>query len=201
MAEGTPAMAPVLAAHPEAQPLPALRRPPWWRGTIARRSVCYVALFGGAFLVHAYVVKPFVIPSSSMVPTIKPRDRLLVNQLSYRFHGVRRGDIVVLDNPEADRGPEEGRLLKRVIGLPGESVLSRGGRVVVDGRRLREPYLPAGVDTTGLEPVIVPAGHYLVLGDNREDSEDGRIFGPIPKSSIVGRAFLRVWPLRSFASL
>jgi signal peptidase I len=167
------------------------------------------------FVVKAFVAQAFVIPSASMEPQLDVGDRVVVSRLAYRLHDPRRGDIVVFPNPEAHapdrsvlpvrwlhdvleavgaRKPSEQELIKRVVGLPGESVEGRGGHLYVDGQRLIEPYLPASVTTSDFGPVEVPAGRLFVMGDNRGDSKDSRAFGPIRSSTIVGRALFRVWP-------
>lgn len=150
-----------------------------------------------ALLIKTFVVQAFRIPSDSMVPTLVQGDRVLVNKLSYDAHDVNRGDIVVFTRPPnlaaAPGDPED--LIKRVIGLPGETVSARDGVVYIDDRKLTEPYLPEGTATFNLDsPVEVPPGHILVMGDNRGNSTDGRSFGPIPIDTVVGRAFMIMWP-------
>jgi signal peptidase I len=137
----------------------------------------------------------FYIPSASMVSTLEEGDRVLVNKLSYKLHDVHRGDIIVFERPdsEPDTGIED--YIKRVIGLPGETVEGREGHVVIDDRILEEPYLDEGTTTTDFAPVVVPAGEVFVMGDNRAVSIDSRTFGAIPEDTIVGRAFVRIWPL------
>lgn len=163
-----------------------------------RSAVEWVLLVGAALLI-AIVIKTFLfqafwIPSESMVPTLEKNDRVLVNKLSYRLHDVNRGDIVVFKAPEgADSDVED--LVKRVIGLGGETIEGReDGHVYIDGRRLEEPYLPAGTVSRVFPPVEIPAGSVFVLGDNRLASKDSTAFGPIPESAIVGRVFIRIWP-------
>ena len=127
---------------------------------------------------------------------------------------MRRGDIVVFPHPSAApddaglvagavhdlletvglRKPPEDELIKRVIGLPGEVVGAEDGHVVVDGRALIEPYLPPGTLTGSFGPTVVPDGHVFVMGDNRGNSADSRVIGPIEVDTIVGRAIARVWP-------
>lgn len=170
----------------------------------------WVPLLIGAFIV-AMVVRMFVfqayyIPSGSMIPTLEVRDRVLVNKLSYNFHDVNRGDIMVFKRPEGTDGTVDD-LIKRVIGLPGETLNFRNGNVYVDGQLVEESYLqeqdstfpiagiPGCVPAGTSSECTVPEGHVFVLGDNRRGSTDGRVFGPIPTDTIVGRAFVKVWPL------
>lgn len=192
-------------------------RGPWARRLrAALEAVAVIGLALGAVLVvKATVAQVFHIPSSSMEPQLRVGDRVLVSRLAYRLHDPNRGDIVVFRDPRAApppggfrpgrliggalealglREPEVEVLIKRVVGLPGETVEGRDGGVWVDGRLLVEPYLPPGVLTGDFGPVTVPSGSYFVLGDNRGSSADSRRFGPVPVSRIIGRAVLIIWP-------
>jgi signal peptidase I len=165
-----------------------------WGITIAIAIVATLA-------VRAFVFEQYSIPSPSMVPTLDVGDRVLVSKLN-RTPG--RGDVVVFNRPSNDppqTADDPKVLIKRVIGLPGETVEARDGKVYVDGKALNESYLPKGTVTTIAKPITVPKGDILVLGDNRGVSQDGRYFGPIPESLIVGRAILRIWPLSRFGTL
>lgn len=179
------------------------------------------AAVGVAVVVKALVAQAFYIPSPSMEPQLHINDRVVVSKLAYDLHSPRRGDIVVFSAPPGVSGLGKGKaggenpalaalrdvgeaiglsssgtdLIKRVIALPGETVAGRGGHVYVDGRVLVEPYLPRGTLTSAFPAVTVPRGDVWVMGDNRSRSEDSRYFGPIPESTIVGRAIWRVWPL------
>ena len=164
-----------------------------------KSTVEWIAVIVGA-LVVALVIKTFLfqafyIPSASMDPTLKIGDRVLVNKLSYKVHDVNRGDLVVFERPPNEPESEIKDLIKRVIALPGESVEGKGGRVFVDGEALDEDYLPEGVFTTDFGPLFVPDDTVFVMGDNRSDSRDSRVFGAISNDLIVGRAFVRVFPL------
>lgn len=178
-----------------------------------------------ALVVKAFVAQAFFIPSGSMEPQLEVGDRVVVSRIAYHLHEPRRGDIVVFPSlteevPGDDsvfplrithevlqglglREPPETELIKRVIGLPGETLEARGGRVYVDGRELVEPYLDADLATEDFGPITVPADHVFVLGDNRlpNMSLDSRVFGPVPIDSIVGRAVARVWPPGRVANL
>jgi signal peptidase I len=164
-----------------------------------RSALEWVVVIAGALIV-ALVIKTFLfqafyIPSASMEPTLNIGDRVLVNKLSYRLHDVNRGDLVVFERPPGEPETEIKDLIKRVVALPGEEVEGRNGRVFVDGASLDEGYLQDGVFTTDFGPLLVPEDSVFVMGDNRSDSRDSRVFGPISEDLIVGRAFVRVFPL------
>ncbi|HEY1443459.1 MAG TPA: signal peptidase I [Acidimicrobiales bacterium] len=161
-----------------------------------------------ALLLRTYVIATYSIPSGSMEPTLQVGDRIVVNKLSYHLHGIDRSDIIVFSTPpnEDCAGPPVADLVKRVIGLPGETIALSGGNVVLDGRVLREPWLPAserGRTYPGPSPAPyslhhpfrIPEGDVYVMGDNRTLSCDSRYWGPIKKSTIVGKVDLRIWPL------
>ena len=151
-----------------------------------------------AFLVKTFVLQTFFIPSASMEPTLQIRDRVFVNKLAYSFHPVHREDIVVFTLPpgkSAGSGVDD--LIKRVVGLPGETIEARDGQIYINGRLLPEPFLPKGVSPVAGLPLVkerIPRDQYFLMGDNRGDSRDSRFFGPIPGHLIVGRAFVRIWP-------
>lgn len=195
-----PDPAPVAVAPPPPPPAGAARRG-------FRSAVEWVLIVAGALVValviKATLVQAFYIPSESMVPTLHVGDRVLVNKLSYRLHDVHRGDIVVFERPRGEADPQIRDLIKRVIGLPGETIEARGGRVYVNDRPLEEPYLTPEMRnaTQNLPRQLVPPDHYFVLGDNRANSRDSRVFGPIPGRLIVGRAFVRVWPVNDLSLL
>jgi signal peptidase I len=169
-----------------------------------RNVVEWVAIAAGALLValviKTFLLQAFYIPSLSMAPTLKVNDRVLVNKLSYDLHDVHRGDLVVFESPP-NEGSQTKDLIKRVIGLPGETVESRNGHILINGRELEEPYLGPDVTTGPLEQVTVPAEHLWVMGDNRPNSRDSRFFGAIPESLVIGRAFIRVWPVTAISLL
>ena len=148
-----------------------------------------------ALLIKTFLLQSFYIPSRSMEPTLRIGDRVLVNKLSYKVHDINRGDIVVFERPKDEPPDAIKDLIKRVIGLPGETVSTQNGQVYIDGRPLDEPYLPAGTVTDNLPPTKVPDDEVFVMGDNRGDSRDSRYFGPIDEGLIVGRAFVRIWPV------
>ena len=154
-----------------------------------------------AFIIKTFLFQAFYIPSVSMEPTLKVKDRVIVNKLSYDFHDVHRGDIVVFKSPPGEETGTVKDLIKRVIGLPGETVEARDGQILINGQPLTEPYLEDGVTTGQVEPHKVPPGHVWVMGDNRPNSKDSRFFGAIDEDLIVGRAFVRVWPIPKLSLL
>lgn len=183
-----------------------------------RRTIIEWAILLGSALVIALLIKTFLfqafyIPSESMKPTLNVGDRVLVNKVSYRVHDVNRGDIVVFETPPRakDANGTIKDLVKRVVGLPGETVEAHGGSMFVNGRQLDEPYLQKGVQTCSLNSApgscsdfpatTVPSGDVFVMGDNRTASKDSRAFGAIKESSIVGRVFVRIWPVTDLGFL
>lgn len=191
-----------------------------WTHTAREVPILVISAAVLAFLLKTLVAQAFYIPSGSMLPQLQINDRVVVSKLSYRLHDPRRGDIVVFDCPavscvnqrrEDDGGvrglvrkvaegvgvvqPSTEEFIKRVIALPGETVEGRDGAVYIDGRRLTEPYLAPDTVTSDFAPLKIPARHLWVMGDNRGNSSDSRVFGPIPRSTVVGRTVVRVWPI------
>lgn len=145
-----------------------------------------------------------------MEPYLKVDDKIFVNKLAYKLHDIERGDVIVFEAPEAVRTDKIKDLVKRVVGLPGETVEGRcpGGQqecivqIYVNGKLLEEPYLHEdNLKYGAFAPITIPSNSVLALGDNRDASEDGRRFGPIPTDTIVGRAYFRIWPMDRFGSL
>jgi signal peptidase I len=185
---------------PAPAPAPADRKRKSVRIAIEWGVILVVAVLA-AILIRSFVVQPFYIPSGSMEPTLNVGDRVLVNKLSYDLHAVHRGDIVVFKKPANDTSPGVTDLIKRVIGLPGERISGQDGHVYINGHQLAEPWLPKGETTAPFPVTYIPAGDYFMMGDNRGDSADSRIIGPVAKSLFIGRAFLRVWPLSRIGTL
>lgn len=166
----------------------------------AEWALVLLAAIGTAVLVRNYVGQTFWIPTASMAPTLAVDDRVVIDKLSYRFREPGRGDIVVFRAPaRSDLAGSD--LIKRVVALPGEKISVRSGRVYIDGRQLREPYLPPSVRSFDFLPFTVPEGRYFLMGDNRTVSNDSRIFGPVRREDIVGRAMIRIWPFSRLGTL
>lgn len=170
--------------------------------TVLEYVVLAVVAIAVALLIQAFLVKPYRIPSESMENTLLIGDRVLVDRISWRFSEPERQQIVVFHPPFA--GPV---LIKRIIGMPGDTISLKDGAVYVNGQKLDEPYVRKVQETTvpsepfdnGLpwslqQPYKVPADNYFVMGDNRIDSGDSREFGPVPRAQLVGKAFARYWP-------
>lgn len=156
-----------------------------------------------AILIKTFAFQAFYIPSESMDPTLKVHDRVLVNKLSYRFGEIERGDLVVFERPPAEQGgdPAIKDLIKRIVGMPGDKIEGRDGHVWINDQQLAEPYLPNGVTTLDFPAQTIEPDHYWVMGDNRPRSKDSRYFGAIHEDLIVGRAFIRVWPIPNVSLL
>jgi signal peptidase I len=200
------------------------------RGFFTELPVLILIAFVLALVMKTFLVQAFFIPSSSMEPTLLVNDRVLVNKLAYTFREPRRGEVIVfsergfepLDDPASGPvedvlssigtglglvPPAEKDFIKRIIGLPGETIEMRGGVVYVDDRPLPEApttedgYLSAR-DMSDFGPVTVPEGEYFMMGDNRPSSADSRsTLGTIPRADIIGRAFVIIWPIGRFSTL
>ena len=158
-----------------------------------------ILYFGISFAVQAVHVEGL-----SMYATLDDNDYLIANKIDYRLHPPQRGDIIIL-RPPTDNSKD---FIKRVIALPGERLLIRDGYVYINGHLLREPYLPEAWTTLNNaapwsvgEGAVIPANEYFVMGDNRNRSQDSRIFGPISRDRIDGRAWFRIWPLDHFGNI
>jgi signal peptidase I len=172
-----------------------------WRGClleIAETIVLTVVIF---LLVQHFVAQPYQILQVSMENTLQPGQYVLVDKISPIFSDYKRGDVIVFQPPQGySENGQDIPFIKRVIGVGGDLVEIRNDAVYVNGVKLDEPYVYEGQLTTplnGQSSWRVPAGDLFVLGDHREASQDSRVFGPIPKSSVIGRAWLRYWPLSS----
>ena len=197
----------------------AVEQPPAAKRAAREIPVLLVTAAVIAWVIKSFVAQAFYIPSESMVPQLEVNDRVVVSHLAYNLHDPNRGDIVVFHDPRNGANGDDGgkdnlivrfirgvggavglvqpsteEFIKRVVALPGETVEAKSGRIYVNGRLLFEPYLPAGTVTSDFAPVVIPEGALWVMGDNRGNSSDSRFFGPIRKSTVIGRAVLRVWP-------
>jgi signal peptidase I len=177
---------------PENTPLPQFRvELRGWTRDLA------VAL-GLALVIIIFLYQPVKVEGTSMAPLLSDQERIFINKFVYRFEPIERGDVVVFWYP-LDRSKS---FIKRVVGLPGETVELRAGRLYIDGKESKEPYVPAGfLDGSSYGPVLVPQESYFVMGDHRDSSNDSRVFGPVPGRSIYGKAVFAYWPVDHFGSL
>jgi signal peptidase I len=142
-------------------------------------------------LVRSFLFENYRVVGRSMVPTLENDQYLAVNKLGYRLHEPQRGDIIVFRDPSDD----ERKLIKRVIGLPGEVVEIRDGQVFIEGWPLKEPYIEAP-PRYAYAPTLIPEDQYFVMGDNRNNSSDSHNWGTLPQDMIVGKAWVSYWPPR-----
>lgn len=181
-------------------PIPLLER--WWRSWGENIQILLLSL-ALAFFIRTFVAEPRYIPSESMIPTLEIGDRLIVEKLSYYSHLPRRGDVVVFAPPPQlqELGYlEDQAFIKRVIGLPGDVIAVKNGRVSVNGEFITEPYIAEQPDYP-MSPMVVPGGQFFVMGDNRNNSNDSHIWGFLPKANIIGHACFRFWPLERFGGM
>ncbi|NTW04724.1 MAG: signal peptidase I [Peptococcaceae bacterium] len=144
-----------------------------------------------ALIVRAFLFQPFYIPSGSMEPTLQINDEILVNKFGYRVWDLERGDIVVFKYP----GDPSKDYVKRLIGLPGEKFELKNNKLYIDGQEISESYLPKDMRFNDFGPETVPEKAYLMLGDNRNNSEDSRYWGFLPQENVIGKAMFIFWPL------
>lgn len=167
-----------------------------------------------AVLIKTFLVQAFFIPSASMRDTLLEGDRVMVNKLAYRFGEPSRSDVIVFDSPleEHHQGENflgalvrnvaealglstpDSALIKRVIAIGGDTLEIRNNQILVNGAAIAEPYLTRTPRMRDFGPIEIPVDHVFVMGDNRNQSEDSRAFGPIHEDTIIGRAFVKVWP-------
>ncbi len=162
------------------------------------------------FVIQTFVAQPYKVQQMSMEHTLEPDQYVLVDKLSPRFDTYKRGDIVVFTPPDEWVQPDGTPFIKRVIGLSGDTVEIRDGSVFINGTKIDEPYLYAETPSDPAQPTTVPgdthrwvvsAGSVFLMGDHRENSEDSRTFGEVAVNKIIGRAWLRYWPISVFGIL
>jgi signal peptidase I len=153
---------------------------------------------GLALVIIVFLYQPVKVEGTSMAPLLSDQERIFINKFVYRFESIHRGDVVVFWYP-LDRSKS---FIKRVVGLPGESVEIRRGVLYLNGQIVPEPYVPPRyTDVTDYGPIRVPQGSYFVMGDHRISSNDSRVFGPVASQFIYGRAVFAYWPVDHFGSL
>ena len=186
------------------------------RNSLLDYAVIAVVAIGLALVIQAYLVKPYRIPSPSMVDTLEIGDRVLVNRVVYHLKELEHGDVVVFRWPRN----RDVVFIKRVVGLPGDRLQAKDGKLYVNGVAQEEPYVhktngvtdptnPSGTiaGTTMAQPwglseeYTVPQGDYFMMGDNRTNSDDSRVWGPVPENDLIGEAFFVYWPLDRLGTL
>ncbi len=175
---------------------PSTSESPWLEG-LKTIGLSVVLALG----IRTFVAEARYIPSGSMLPTLEINDRLIIDKLSYRFQSPHRGDIVVFS--PTDKLKEQNfkdAFIKRVIGLPGDKVEVKAGRVYINSKPIQEKYIEDKPDYQ-YGPITVPPNQYLVLGDNRNNSYDSHYWGFVPHDRIIGRAIVRFWPLNRLGEL
>jgi signal peptidase I len=188
--EESPTLTPAPASRAE---LEIASAHPSWRAVILETLQVIIPALTLAFVVHLFLAQATIVYGQSMEPNLHERQRLIIDKFSYRFHAPQRNDIVVLSPPQMSE-----MLVKRIIGLPGETIEIHSGVVFVDGEPIKEPF-PHDIGGYTMTPITLGPLSYFVLGDNRDNSNDSRAFGAIKRDDIVGRVWLRYWPLDQFA--
>lgn len=175
--------------EPEKQPQPKAENP--WTEALKTIALSAVLAFG----IRSFVAEARYIPSGSMLPTLQINDRLIIDKISYNFHNPERGDVIVFNPTDALKQQNfKDAFIKRLIGLPGDQVEVKEGKVYVNNQALKENYIE-DKPNYNFGPVTVPPNQFLVLGDNRNNSYDSHYWGFVPRDRIIGRAVVRFWPL------
>jgi signal peptidase I len=185
-----------LTSEPPPPPPPTAKQPkPRRRALIEWTAIIVIAVLV-SFLMRTYAFQTFYIPSGSMEPTLQIGDRIIVNKLAVTWGTINIGDIVVFKAPPAENcGEPVTDLVKRVIGVPGDSLRSKGNTIYVDNKPLDETWTHTEPLGGPITPITLKANQYFMMGDNHSDSCDSRMWGPVPRSDIIGKAFVRIWPL------
>jgi len=192
MDEGNSRKPPNLSSPIEQQPLSSLGR----ELKVWTRDI--VIAVGLAVFIIVFFYQPVQVEGTSMAPLLRDQERIFINKFVYRFEPIHRGDVVVfwypLDTSES--------FIKRVIGLPGDTIQIKSGRLFVNGKYVPEPYVPKKYfDDSSYGPITIPPHEYFVMGDHRNSSNDSRIFGPVPRKYIYGKAVFAYWPFKKFGEI
>ncbi len=182
---------------------------------VLKEIMPYIIILIVVVLIRSYIITPVTVVGSSMYPNLKDKEVLLLSKISYRLHNIERFDIVVVKDDEDDR------IIKRIIGLPGDKVEYKDNLLYINDELIKENYANGDTDDFTLEDICIttsirngtysddfkcsydkiPEDYYLVLGDNRKISKDSRIIGLIPKDEIKGKTVFRIWPLKKFGTI
>lgn len=178
------------------------RRRPRWRRELTDWIKALALAFVIVLLLRMFVFQLSAVKMHSMEPTLYESDWIFVNKLSYYVGQPRRGDVVIFRDPRAGSGKRD-MLVKRIVGVPGDMLEIRGGKLYVNGQPVVEPYTNAEIEGGDYAPVTVSADHYYVMGDNRRrgGSVDSRMFGEISENALIGRADFIVWPIARWGKL
>jgi signal peptidase I len=172
----------------------------WW----ALEWVCVIAVaLALAICVRTYVIQTFYIPSGSMEPTLDIGDRILVFKLAYDFTNPAIGDVVVFKAPPSEHCGDPGvtDLVKRIVGLPGDTISSKGNTIILNGKPLVQDWPHVTTLLTPITPQTIAPNHYFMMGDNHPASCDSRMWGTLPRSDIIGKVVLKIWPLSQFGTI
>lgn len=145
-----------------------------------------------AILIKLFLFQNFAIPSGSMEPTLYSGDYIGVNKIIYKLSEPKRGDVIVFKYPIDPKR----EFVKRLIGLPGETIQIRDNRVFIDNKIIEQPFLPVGLNYPNYGPFKIPSGKYFMMGDNRPHSNDSRSWGTVPQNNIIGKAIFIYWPVK-----
>ncbi|WP_270170529.1 signal peptidase I [Paenibacillus sp. SYP-B4298] len=168
-----------------------------WKKEVREWALTIAGAVAISLLIQNYAFAQTEVHNISMEGTLVEGQRLIEDKVSYRIGEPERGDIVIINGSESDK-----RLIKRLIGLPGDTIDMHDGKLILNGEEQDEPYVKGETRPLGMElPYVVPEGKVFVLGDNRERSMDSRDLGPIAMSSLEGKAIFRLWPLSEFGNL
>jgi len=171
---------------------------PFWREAIEIITIAVVL----AFAVRAFVVESFWVPSGSMLPTIQINDRIWVTKFTYHISEPKRGDVIVFEPPAAAHAADnEKHYIKRLIGLPGETVEFKDNQLYINGEVMAEEYLSDEVITDDFGPITIPENCYFFCGDNRTASYDGRYWGVVERDALVGKGQMVYWPFDRMGGL
>ncbi len=182
----------------------ATRAAPWARTVVEWAVVLLVAL-AIALLVRTYVIQTYYIPSISMEPTLQVGDHILVLKAAYRFTSPAIGDVIVFKAPPKEhlacQDPEVQDLVKRIIALPGDDIHSVGNNIYINNNLLAQPWQHTPNIGSPIPNQVIPPNQYFVMGDNRPESCDSRVWGTVPRANIIGKAVLIFWPLSRFSKI
>ncbi|MDE5124084.1 MAG: signal peptidase I [Trichodesmium sp. St19_bin1] len=182
------------------QPIETNSTTPWWLKIWQeqKENIKVVAIaLSLSLLIRILIAEPRYIPSDSMMPTLEVGDRLVIEKVSYNFHPPETGDIIVFEPPQQLQRygyAKSQAFIKRIIGLPGDTIRIEGGIVYINGQPLAENYIAETPEYTLPTSIKIPEEQYFVMGDNRNNSNDSHIWGFLPKKNIIGRAIFRFWP-------